>query len=487
MTYDKVVIVVFDGLRPDCVTPQRMPRLAAFAAHNKSFSQARSVFPSMTRVATTSIATGAPPSIHGIVGNQFYFPEVTRDFVLDMSLASDIAAAEAVLDGPLITAPTFADMLAKAGKSCAVVHLGSAGSAYCINPRAADHGHWTFSIHGEDHTRTPHAVREAIARFGPLPPRDLPRFAEIDYGSALFIEHVLNDMQPDVALIWLNEPDTSFHYKSLSSAPTEAVLGHVDAAFGRICDAIAARPDADRVLLIAASDHGQISSYGSINVAAQLTAAGHAAASAAQRDLQGAKLAVTGGNMGEIRFLDGDMDRRAAVVKWLCQQEWIGMLFSPSDDPVFGEAPGTLSLKSVMLDHARAPELAYILHSDLKRDPFGYPGNCLITGGVPVGGGMHGGLNRHELNTFLALGTVQSADMQEPDSRACGIIDIAPTVLAALNLQPAATMQGQSLLEQADQNVAPHSIYVERGGFKQKIVLASRNHAQFVMHGGRYR
>ena len=78
-TASKVVVVVFDGLRPDMVTPDRMPNLAAFADDSFWFREARSVFPSMTRVATSSIATGAPPALHGIVGNSFYYPDVTRD------------------------------------------------------------------------------------------------------------------------------------------------------------------------------------------------------------------------------------------------------------------------------------------------------------------------------------------------------------------------------------------------------------------------
>ena len=109
-------------------------------------------------------------------------------------------------------------MLAAAGRRLAIVHTGSAGSAYLLNPRAAQHGHWTFSIFGREHTRTPSAVDEVIARFGPLPERTLPRFGEIDYAERVLREHVLTGMAPDVAVIWFNEPDTSFHYLHLGFA-----------------------------------------------------------------------------------------------------------------------------------------------------------------------------------------------------------------------------------------------------------------------------
>ena len=81
---DKVVIVVFDGLRPDMVAG-RMPVLEAFLGQNLWFRNARSVFPSLTRVCTTSVSTGAWPDRHGIVNNQFHlnapivFPQIRSD------------------------------------------------------------------------------------------------------------------------------------------------------------------------------------------------------------------------------------------------------------------------------------------------------------------------------------------------------------------------------------------------------------------------
>jgi phosphonoacetate hydrolase len=481
----KIVVVVLDGLRPDMVTPALMPNLHAYAARNLWFAEARSVFPSMTRVATTSIATGATPSVHGIVGNAFYYPEVTREHVLDISLASDIALAEAALDGPFITATTFADVLAAQDKSMAVVHSGSAGSAYAINPNVAANGHWTFSMLGEAHTRTPHAVQEAVERFGPLPPRNLPRFEEIDYATRVLTEMVLPELNPDVALIWFNEPDTSFHYKFLGSDQTRAVMVHVDKAFARILAAISARPDADEIAVLVASDHVQISSSGEIDIADLLTGAGHPAMMASKRGLTDAKLAITGGNMGEVRILDGDMERRDAVADWLMHQDFIGMVMTPSDDPVRGAVDGTFSTGLVGLQHARVPELVYVLRSGLDNDAHGLPGLGLITGSVPVGGGMHGGLNRHELNTVMILGGV-AANGQRRSNAAVGIIDIAPTILDLLGLGAPASMQGRSLM--APETSAPAELVthrVGRNGFSQELTLARRGNATFLMHGER--
>jgi phosphonoacetate hydrolase len=479
----KVVVVVFDGLRPDLVTAERMPHLHAFAQEGCWFRAARSVFPSMTRVATSSIATGAPPAVHGVVGNSFYFPAVSQDFVLDTGRAEDLALAERVLGESLIGPETFADRLAASGKSLAVVHTGSAGSAYAINPRVAANRQWTFAVLGEDATRTPQAVRDVVARFGPPPPRELPRFAETEYATRVFIEHVLADLNPDVALIWFNEPDTSFHYKLLGSAETRAVTAAVDASFGRILAAVRARPDAEDVAIIAASDHGQISSNGLFDVAALLSAAGHPAAMG--RELDGAKVAVTGGNMGEIRMRDGDLERRDAIARWLMDRPEIGMVFTPSDDLVHGALEGTFSHKLAGIDHPRAAELMYVLRSGIDNDPYGLPGLGLITGGVPLGGGMHGGFNQHELNTVLILGGAAHRDESDVNFSGAGIIDIAPTILDLLGLEAPATMRGMSLLSPELRAHLPERHEVGAGAFWQQLTVERRGTHAFPLHGER--
>jgi phosphonoacetate hydrolase len=481
----RVIICVFDGLRPDFVTPEQTPNLARFAGQGTWFRDARSVFPSMTRVATTSIATGAPPRVHGVVGNAFLFPQVTREHVLDMSRADDIALAEATTGGRLVEAASFGDVLAQAGKRLAVVHSGSAGSAYLINPRARANGHWTFSILGREHSQTPEANDEVVAQFGPLPPRSLPRFEEIDYAEQVLREHVLAEMKPDVALIWFNEPDTSFHYRFLGSPETLAVLKHVDAAFGRILDWVAAQPDADDYAVIAASDHGQISSRDALDLAGLLREQGHAGRRAAERTLAGASFAMTGGNMGEIRILDGGTAKRDAIAAWLREQELLGMLFSKARNEVEGEVEGSFALSLVDLDHARQPDLIYVLRSDDAPDSYGNPGLGLITkADVPVGGGMHGGLNRHELNTVL-MARGPGFEPGAVDGRACGIVDIAPTILRSLGLQPAQTMTGQALMRQVDAEASLQSFDTGATGFAQRLDLAGRGASRILLSGSR--
>lgn len=480
-TADRVVIAVFDGLRPDLVTPELTPNIMRLAARGTWFRQARSVFPSVTRVATSSIAAGAPPIVHGIVGNAFYHRDAIPDRMFDTSDAAMIRRAEEHHDGRLLAADTFGDVLARAGKRLAVVHTGSAGSAHFINPRARANGHWTFSMHGAGATQTPEAVEQATLRLGPLPERELPRLQEVAYGGRVMTDLVLPELRPDVALIWFNEPDTTFHYRGLGSPEAMAGLREADKAFGSILDWVAAQPDAERITVIAASDHGQIST-GSIEPLFDAVREGGFDLSAAKA-IDGASLVATGGISGEIRLRAGDRGEIQRVADWLMQQPAIGHVFSRDRNGVEGEIAGTLSLGLMGTGHAeRQPDVMFILKSSLDQDQYGLPGlGAMTPGDVPLGGGMHGGINPHELNTVLILGGSESGTMsQEP----AGIIDIGPTVLGLLGLAPAASMVGRNLAQPAreEARITRHS--AGAGVFAQHVDVVEQDGRRFILGGG---
>lgn len=480
-TANRVIIAVFDGLRPDLVTPELTPNIMRLAARGTWFRRARSVFPSVTRVATSSIAAGAPPIVHGIVGNAFYHRAAIPERMFDTSDAGLIRRAEAHHDGRLLAADSFGDVLARAGKRMAVVHTGSAGSAHFINPRARANGHWTFSMHGAGATQTPEAVEAAIARLGPLPERELPRLQELAYGGRVMTELVL-PTRPDVALIWFNEPDTTFHYRGLGSPEAMAGLREADRAFGAILDWVEAQPDAERIAVIAASDHGQISTG---TVEPLFEAAQQAGFDlSAEKTINGAAIVATGGMSGEIRLREGEHAEIQRVAAWLMEHPAIGHVFSRDRNGVEGEIAGTLSLGLMNTGHAeRQPELMFILKSTLDADQYGLPGlGAMTPGDVPLGGGMHGGINPHELNTVLILGDAsgQGAVSQEP----AGIIDIGPTVLGLLGLQPAATMMGRNLAVPAREEGRELRHSAGSGTFVQHVDVVEQDGRRFILGGG---
>ncbi|MCK1465851.1 alkaline phosphatase family protein [Bradyrhizobium sp. CW10] len=64
---DRVLIVLFDGLRPDLVKPSLTPNLVSLQRPRCGAGRQRTVSPSETRIALTSLVTGATPDRHGII------------------------------------------------------------------------------------------------------------------------------------------------------------------------------------------------------------------------------------------------------------------------------------------------------------------------------------------------------------------------------------------------------------------------------------
>lgn len=484
----KVVISVFDGLRPDRVTAELTPNLWRFANGGIWFRQSRSVFPSVTRVATTSFATGSKPATHGVMNNKFFHPDVIADRLLDTSSVADLRKADAHHAGRFVEANGLGCALASVGKSFAVVHTGSAGSAYLVNHKAVVHGHWTFSIHGHAHTQTPSAVQEAVDRFGPLPESVVPKVEVVDYAADLMIEHVLQRRRPDVALIWFSEPDSSYHYRDIGSDEAIAVTKRVDAHFGRILEAVAAGPDPEETLVIAMSDHGQIATAEHVDVYGLLEEAG---LPAGEHPVAGIDVVAGLGITLDLTLRDKSQAKLDVAANALMTHPGVGLLFSKNQSTEEGKVPGTLPYSAVGIDHARAADLTCVLRSSIEPDPYGLPGkaNCTTPIDVPLGGGMHGGLNPHEQNTMLAFSGGSLPALGSIDDPA-DLTDIVPTLLTLLDVPIPESMTGKPLAAAtgaARPATATRTLSAGRDNFEQRLTLATGGAHPVVLEGERVR
>ena len=71
-----VVIVVWDGMRPDLVTPENSPTLTKLAREGVTFRNHHSVYLSATHVNGTAIETGMYPEHSGLIANYDYRPAI---------------------------------------------------------------------------------------------------------------------------------------------------------------------------------------------------------------------------------------------------------------------------------------------------------------------------------------------------------------------------------------------------------------------------
>ena len=151
------LVIVVDGLRPDYVTAEVMPRLTRLGQRGIVFTAHHSVFPTVTRVNASSFVTGAYPEAHGLLGNEIYIPSVSVSRALD---TGDRASLEAVAraEGRLLTAPTLGEILRQAGKTLLAVSSGSTGSSFLLDSTAG-----AGAVIHHDYTRPPELAPRVLA------------------------------------------------------------------------------------------------------------------------------------------------------------------------------------------------------------------------------------------------------------------------------------------------------------------------------------
>lgn len=479
MSRAKFLFVLFDGLRRDMIRPDLMPNLHRFRGAWCDFPNSSSAFPSETRVQVSSFVTGAfcggaslPAGAntgagHGIMANAFYDPALGYDAPMDTSDTPRMTKAKE-LYGRLQKAENLGEVIARAGRKYAVLTTGKIGNARLLNIDAATLGQPVFSIWGAD-VSSPTANFDAIIeRFGPVPEQTLPNTAVADYATTVLLDHMIPDHDADIQVIWYNEPDLSYHYKGIGSPESDISVRGVDAGFGRILDWWEAEGRAAGWQIIAASDHAQITVTAQVNVIDALNAAGFKAGKAINDAVD---VAVKRSSSGQITVRDRDPALVSKVLAFLQEQEWCGLTFTRDG------GGGALSMGLINALNERSPDINYTMRSSDGVNEWGYPGTCYADNAdIPLGGGIHGGLQRTEINNLMVIGGDLITTETVHDTPT-GIVDIMPTMLHGLGLEAPRTAMGRPLAEAfTDGGPAPawreRAEHAAAGSYAQEMVVA---------------
>ncbi|MBI3494084.1 MAG: alkaline phosphatase family protein [Acidobacteria bacterium] len=447
------LVIVVDGLRPDYVTPEVMPRLYRLGQRGIVFRSHHSVFPTVTRVNASSFVTGAYPETHGLMGNTIYSPKANATKGLDTGERANLESVERA-DGVLLTAPTLSEILKPAGKTLLAVSSGSSGSAYLLNHTQATGGivHYDFA--------KPQALAvRALALLGPPPAHATPNDPQNQYAIDAYLKVGLGEVHPDVTFMWLNDPDGTAHANGIGAELTLKSLSLVDAGIGRVEDALRARGLLDRTNIIVTSDHGFSTHTRELRLAALVD-------SFARPVPDGSKDIVVA--EGSINLRSGrDPARVAAIVAALQKRPEVGAIFTRpvagdgrgeprSAQDSEGAVTGTLSFDVARWNHARAGEILVSANWTNDKNDAGWPGKT--TDGGVAGHGTSSPYDIH--NTLIAAG---------PDFREHAVsdvptanVDIAPTLLHLMGMKPAPTMTGRVIEEGLRTGPSPASVRVER-------------------------
>jgi arylsulfatase A-like enzyme len=435
-TDTRVLIIVFDALRPEFVTPELMPNLHGFAAEGVRFLNSRSTFPTETRVNQSAVTTGCYPRRHGVVANRFPLPEAAPGAVLNTGKDEEFEAALEMLPGELLGVPSLGEILARNGKRLATVSAGTSGGGRLINITAERFGNFRLALRRTE-AAVPAGIFDTVAaKAGPMPEYGVPGLAWNSYAIDCYLDYVAPEVAPDVMLLWLSEPDETFHWHGIGSPKAMDAMRHMDAEFGRILTRQAADIEAGELQIVALSDHGQITlTGGKLDLVGRFNAAGFKASKSPSDDPD---YVVVVHNGGGVWVRDSDPALIRELVLWLRDQDWCGPVFTRDG------VEGTLRHQDLHTDHPRAADVVLALNHDDGANEWGIAG--LSADNAPYPGGCHGGLSRHELHNFIAMGGSafrQGATVETPAAN----VDILPTVLSVLGVPIGHEIDGRVLGE----------------------------------------
>ena len=416
----RAIVVVLDGLRRDLISGEHTPTLAHFARRAQSFAAHRSVFPSATRVVSASFATGCMPARHELQGNSMALLENGRLVQHDAGQPEFLQHKRRVT-GRSLAVPTLAQRLAGAGGMILFSNV-SPGAAYAHDPDGHGYVYHRAGSFGPG--------RKFIEGAGAL------RVGQDAAGERTitlrFINEVLNERRPALAVLWLGEPDATQHTKPLGSPEHLTVLEQADANAARVVEAAdRLRDQGDEVLLILCSDHGHQTVSRVIDVEGELVAAG-----LKDSRMSGDVVTPTSGTATLVYVHPEQSGRIEAIGAFLAGRDWVDRVVPAAELASVGQAPLHGLAFAVSLKSEDAPNAFGV--RGLSYEALPAPGK---TG--HLGHGQHGGLARYEQMPFLMIdgpGFTAGSVTDTPTSP----IDIAPTILAHLG-QPAEGMDGRAL------------------------------------------
>lgn len=438
------VLMVVDGLRPDYVTPDVMPRLHAMGQRGVWFDANHSVFPTVTRVNSSSIATGAYPETHGLLGNTIYSERTFPTKGIDTSEYTELQAMEKA-EGVLLTAPTLGTTLQKAGKTLTVFSAGSSGASLLLaSPdRAA-------TVVNPDLIRPASLRTTLVGALGEPPEEAIPNHRRNRWVVDAYLRFGFQELRSDVTVIWFGDPDATAHAKGIGHETTTQALRHVDEEIGRIEDALKSRNLFDRTNIFVTSDHGFSTHTGQMKLAALVAPFATPMADGTP------DIVVT---EGAINFRGPkDRARVARVVAALQQRPEVGAIFTrPSAaGAASGIVPGTLAFSVARWEHPRSADILVSGNWSREKNDAGWPGQT-TQGGV-AGHGTSSPFDIH--NTLVAAGPdIRERTRSEvPTANA----DLAPTLLTLAGVPVPGTMTGRIIDEALRTGPAPASVQVRR-------------------------
>jgi arylsulfatase A-like enzyme len=453
-----VVVVVWDGMRPDFVSEQNTPTLWEFAREGVIFRDQHAVYPSATMVNGTAIVTGVYPGTSGVIANHVYRRDIDPHHAVDVEFPPVVNKGDDLSGGKYISVPTIARLVQGAGGRTVMATAKSVGllldRQFGVRREV---GAFPKTGDTSPDVKRQHvvAVQDNVTLFagkslpnsalapitdalGPFPVAHLQH----DAWTTKALTNVLwKDDLPAISVLWLGEPDLTQHESAPGAPAALDAIKSADQNLAAILSELDQRKARRTSDVFVVSDHGFSTIKRSIDLRRILNDAGFAAKTEFEVEPKSGDIMLAG-NGGSVLFYiighDEALVRR--LVEFLQQSDFAGVIFTK--EPM----EGTFGLEQAMLQNDYAPDVVMAFRWENSKNPFGILGMIDADWQRAPGKGTHATLSPFDMhNTLIAVGP----DFQRghTDKLPTGNTDLAPTILQILGIKPLQRLDGRILSE----------------------------------------
>lgn len=451
-----VVVVVWDGMRPDFVTEQNTPTLWKLAREGITFRNHHAVYPSATMVNGTAIVTGIYPGKNGIIANHVYRPDIDPHHSIDVELPAVVKKGDEVSGGKYILVPTIAELVQHAGGRTVIASAKTVG---LLLDRQADVGTAKNCVTLFAGKSLPAEIIPSItATLGPFPSGHLQQDA---WTTKAMTDCFWKDGVPALSVLWLGEPDLTQHESAPGAPAALAAIKSADENLAAVLSALDQRDARGSTDVFIVSDHGFSTIKRSVDLRRILNDAGFTAKIEELRIAKDGNQSAGGirdktefndqpkpgdimlaANGGSVLFYVVGHDKKLIrrLVEFLQQSDFAGVIFTK--EPM----EGTFGLTQALIQRGDAPDVVMAFRWTDLQNQFGVTGEIDADWQRAAGKGTHATLSRFDMhNTLIAAGP--DFKRGQTDDLPTGNVDLVPTILQILGIKVPHQMDGRILSE----------------------------------------
>jgi arylsulfatase A-like enzyme len=451
-----VVVVVWDGMRPDFVTEQNTPTLWKLAREGITFRNHHAVYPSATMVNGTAMVTGVYPGKSGIIANHVYRPDIDPHHSIDVELPAVVKKGDEVSGGKYILVPTIAELVQHAGGRTVIASAKTVG---LLLDRQADVGTAKNCVTLFAGKSLPAEIIPSItATLGPFPSGHLQQDA---WTTKAMTDCFWKDGVPALSVLWLGEPDLTQHESAPGAPAALAAINSADENLAAVLSALDQRDARGRTDVFIVSDHGFSTIKRSVDLRRILNDAGFTAKIEELRIAKDGNQSAGGirdktesndqpkpgdimlaANGGSVLFYVVGHDKKLIrrLVEFLQQSDFAGVIFTK--EPM----EGTFGLTQALIQRGDAPDVVMAFRWTDLQNQFGVTGEIDADWQRAAGKGTHATLSRFDMhNTLIAAGP--DFKRGQTDDLPTGNVDLVPTILQILGIKVPHQMDGRILSE----------------------------------------